>query len=158
MLEQRLEKIIEPVLSDHDARLVKVEFKSNTLTVMVEGKDGSRMGVDDFAKISQDLSPVLEVEDPIDGAYRLEVSSPGIDRPLVTEQDFIRFEGFEAKIELKIPQNGQKRFRGWLKEYKEGTNILETEDKGTFELPHADIAKAKLVLTDKLIEFTKDKN
>ena len=158
MLEQKIEKIVAPILADHKARLVMVEFKSNILTIMVEGEDGSNMGVDDFAKMHADISPAMEVEDPISGAYRLEISSPGIDRPLIRAEDYEKFMGFDAKIELKTPQNGQKRFRGYIKSYKEGVITLDAEDKGEFELAHAGVLKAKLVMSDRLMKFTKDLN
>ena len=157
MLEERLNKIIEPVLSDHGARLVQLEYKANTLQIMVEGEDGSPMGVDEFADISRDLSPALEVEDPISGAYRLEISSPGIDRPLITEADFEKYIGFETKLEMNPPIEGQKRFRGKIKSINDGILVLDT-DKGDEELSHAGISKAKLVLTDELIQATKDVN
>lgn len=156
-LERKLVDICTPVLADAKARLVQLSFKSNVLELMVEGADGSRMGVDQFAELSRELSPVLEVEDPIPGAYRLEISSPGIDRPLITAEDFANYEGFEAKIELGIPdEKGQKRFRGVIKGEKDGIVVVET-DTGDVELPVDSIAKAKLVLTDDLIKLSRAK-
>lgn len=156
-LEAKLEAIVEPVLKDRGARLVLLEYKSNTLTIMVEGADGSRMGVDDFADISRELSPVLEVEDPISGAYRLEISSPGIDRPLRTAEDFQKYAGFDTKIEVDPPIDGQKRFRGVVLGEKDGFVTLKTEEE-EIQLELARIAKAKLVLSDDLIKATKDKH
>lgn len=156
-LEAKLESIIEPVLTDMGARLVQLEFKSNTLTIMIEGADGSRMGVDQFADISRELSPVLEVEDPISGKYTLEISSPGIDRPLKTAEDFEKYAGFDTKIEVSPPIDGQKRFRGTVLGVKDGVITLKTDNE-EIELELARIAKAKLVLTDELIKATKDKH
>lgn len=157
-LEEKLEKIVEPVLKDMKARLVHLEYKANTLTIMIEGADGSRMGVDDFAAISRELSPVLEVEDPISGAYRLEISSPGIDRPLKTAEDFEKYAGFDTKIELNPPIDGQKRFRGVVMGVENGIVKLKTQEDEELELELARIAKAKLVLNDELIKATKDKH
>lgn len=156
-LEAKLEAIVEPVLKDRGARLVQLEYKSNTLTIMIEGADGSRMGVDDFADISRELSPVLEVEDPISGAYRLEISSPGIDRPLKTAEDFQKYTGFDTKIEVNPPIEGQKRFRGVVMGEKDGFVTLKTEED-EIQLELARIAKAKLVLSDDLIKATQDKH
>lgn len=155
VLEQKLGKIVTPVLADHGARLVHLEYTSGTLQVMVEGKDGTPMGVDDFATISRDLSPALEVADPIAGAYRLEVSSPGIDRPLTSLEDFARYTGFEAKLELDTPIEGtQKRYRGFIKSVSGAIVTLET-DTGDTAIPFEKLSKAKLVLTDHLIQSTK---
>jgi ribosome maturation factor RimP len=157
VLEQKLSAIVIPVLADHGARLVHLEYTSGTLQVMVEGQDGSRMGVDDFANISRDLSPALEVEDPIKGPYRLEVSSPGIDRPLVRPEDYERHAGFEAKLELEVPIEGsQKRYRGFIKSFADNVITLQT-DTGETAIPFDMVSKAKLVLTDHLIQSTKEK-
>ncbi len=156
-METKLEAIVEPILKDRGARLVQLEFKSSTLTIMIEGADGSRMGVDDFADISRELSPVLEVEDPIPGAYRLEISSPGIDRPLKTAEDFQKYAGFDTKIEVNPPIDGQKRFRGVVMGEKDGFVTIKTEED-EIQLELARIAKAKLVLSDDLIKATKDKH
>ena len=94
---------------------------------------------------------MLEVDDPVPGQYNLEVSSPGIDRPLTAEEDFIRYKGFVAKIETDTLVNGRKRFRGNIKECNEGV-VTITVDAEDFEVPCADIAQSKLVLTDELIK------
>lgn len=158
-LEQKIRTIAEPVIADHNARLVLVEFKNNTLQIMVEGADGSRMGVDDMAKLSKDLSPALEVEDPISGPYQLEISSPGIDRPLITLDDFETYIGFDAKVEVNPPIEGQKRFHGRITAVEDGAvTLYHAEKDQDFHIDHAAIAKAKLVLSDDLINVTKDKN
>lgn len=121
-----------------------------TLQIMAERPDGT-MNVEGCTELSRTLSAVLDVEDPIRGNYDLEVSSPGIDRPLVRERDFERYAGFEAKVELAVPQEGQRRFRGLLQGLDEGLVVLQT-DQGMAYLPFEDIDNAKLVLTDALID------
>jgi len=114
------------------------------------------MTVEDCEAVSKAVSPALDVDDPISGAYHLEVSSPGIDRPLVRRSDFDRWAGFEAKIELQVPVAGRKRFRGWLlgtRGEEGGVRLLQSLEDGTqevwFRLDTLD--EAKLVLNDALI-------
>jgi ribosome maturation factor RimP len=123
--------------------------------IMAERPDGS-MGIEDCEAASRALSPVFDVEDPIDREYRLEVSSPGIDRPLVRRSDFERHAGHEAKIEMKIAQDGRKRFRGILTGVEGEAAKLRRKDAADGEpadvvLPIADMAEARLVLTDELV-------
>ena len=120
------------------------------LQVMAERVDRGGMSVDDCARISRAVSPLLEVEDPIPSAYTLEVSSPGIDRPLVRRDDFVRFAGLEAKLETALPIDGRRRFRGRL-DGIEGDNVRIVCDEGVAAVPIADIRRANLVLTDELI-------
>ena len=155
-LEQQVTKIVAPVIEDLGFELVLVSFAGGALQIMVENPQTHRIGLEECSAISRAVSPALEVEDPIGGAYRLEVSSPGIDRPLVKAEDYRRFSGFEAKIEMDAPLDGQKRYRGLIKGEKDGFVLLET-DQGDKELPLAAIQKAKLVMTDDLIEFSKEK-
>jgi ribosome maturation factor RimP len=157
-LEKRLSEYAQPVVEDLGFALVCVritnENGSQTVQVMAEDEKTQRLGVDDAAKISRALSAVFDVEDPIKGAYRLEVSSPGIDRPLTRLEDFSTYEGFEAKLESEIPaENGQRKFRGRLNGL-EGENIKITTDQGEAEIPFNALVKAKLVLTDELIKKT----
>ncbi len=158
-LEQKLANLAAPVIEDlgFDLHRIKVSGATGTLLiqVMAEDKETKNLGVDDAAKISRALSAVFDVEDPIDGAYRFEVSSPGIDRVLITKDDFTNYKGFEARIESLIPspENGQKKFRGTLGGMKD-EKILLTTDKGDVEIPYSSVAKAKLVLTDELIKAT----
>lgn len=149
----RIAQAIEPPLSAMGYRLVRVVITSGrraTLQVMAERLDDQPMTVEDCALISRSVSPLLDVADPIAGAYMLEISSPGIDRPLVRAEDFDRFSGFEAKIELGRPLNGRKRFRGRLLGTAAGNVRLSTEI-GETELPLDAVARAKLILTDDLI-------
>lgn len=144
---------IEPSLVAMGYRLVRVVITSGrraTLQVMAERIDDQPMTVDDCAQISHSLSALLDVADPIAGAYMLEISSPGIDRPLVRAEDYDRFNGFEARIELARPIDGRKRFRGRLLGTSEGKVRLATES-GETELPLDAVSRAKLVLSDDLI-------
>jgi len=149
----RITQTIEPSLAAMGYRLVRVVITSGrraTLQVMAEPFDDRPMTVEDCAEISRSVSALLDVADPIAGAYMLEVSSPGIDRPLVRPEDYDRFSGFEARIELAHPLEGRKRFRGRLLGLAEGCVRLAT-DAGEAQLPLDDVARAKLVLTDDLI-------
>lgn len=113
-LDRRVADIIEPVLVDMGFRLVRVRMSGQnglTLQVMTERNDGT-MTVEDCEEVSKAISPVLDVEDPIDKAYHLEVSSPGIDRPMVRRSDFIRWQGHLVKCETSVMVDGRKRFRG----------------------------------------------
>ncbi|MCB1839672.1 MAG: ribosome maturation factor RimP [Alphaproteobacteria bacterium] len=155
-LEEKLTKLMEPVIADlgFDLVLVSVIGEGGTKTVQVLAQDPQtrNLGIEDAAKISRSLSAVLDVEDPVVGKYRLEVSSPGIDRPLIKPEDFEHYTGFEAKLEIGTPmENGQRRFRGVLKGLENKSVLVET-DKGEVKLPLNDLTKAKLVLTDKLIK------
>ena len=156
-IEARIAHIVEPVVEGLGYRLVRVRLSAMngaTLQIMAEKPDGS-MTVEDCEVLSRDVSPALDVEDPIDRAYHLEVSSPGIDRPLVRRSDFERWAGHEAKIELARMLNGRKRFRGHLAGV-EGDNVLvkikrDGDEPERAALPLADLAEARLVLTDELI-------
>jgi ribosome maturation factor RimP len=150
--------IAEPVIEDLGYRMVRVKVSGTdgcTVQIMAERPDGT-MDVDDCEAISRALSPVLDVADPIDRAYRLEISSPGLDRPLVRKSDFERHTGHLARIEMDVPVNGRKRFRGFLAGTEDETARLawETVPEGEAPevlLPIADMSEAKLVLTDELV-------
>ncbi len=153
-LEHKLIKIAEPVIQDFGFRLVMLEFKSGVLQILVEDPRTGNLSLDDCTKIARTLSPLLEVEDPIPGAYTLEVSSPGIDRPLITAEDFAKYAGYEAKVELDDVVDGQRRFRGVIVGEKDGFVTLLV-DKGEHRLEIAAMKKARLVLTDELIKATR---
>lgn len=157
----RVAHIVEPVLGDLGYRLVRVKVTSQngcTVQIMAERPDGT-MNVEDCEAASKAISPVLDVEDPIERAYYLEMSSPGIDRPLVRLEDFSRWAGHTAKIEMEALIYGRKKFRGTLLGIEGGNARLERDDvkegeEKTVLLPVADMAEARLVLTDALIEET----
>jgi ribosome maturation factor RimP len=117
---------------------------------MAERRADGSMSVDDCAEVSRAVAAILDVEDPIDSAYTLEVSSPGIDRPLTRLSDFDRFAGFEVRVETSLPIDGRRRFRGRLLGTR-GTDIAMVCEDNEITLPFADLQKAKLVLTDELI-------
>lgn len=156
-VEQRIRSLIEPAIEDMGYLVVRVRYtgsKRPTLQIMADRKDEAPITVDDCADISRAVSAILDVEDPIPDAYSLEVSSPGIDRPLVRPRDFERFAGFEAKVELARAIDGRKRYRGEIVGLQEGDVILDLEDEGgRVALPFAQIGTAKLVLTDALIDW-----
>lgn len=146
-------RIIEPSLDAMGYRLVRIMLtglRRPTLQVMAERRDDQPMTVDDCADISRTVSAMLDVADPIAGAYTLEISSPGLDRPLVRPEDYDRFAGFEARIELSAPLDGRKRFKGRLLG-RDGEAVRLVGDGGELRLPLAAIARAKLVLTDDLL-------
>ena len=147
-------RLVEPTLNGMGYELVRVQFgggdRRPTLQIMAERVDRRAMAVEDCAEISRVLSALLDVEDPVQGAYMLEVSSPGIDRPLLRPADYERFAGFEARLELRQPVDGRRRFRGRLAGVENGCARV-VEPAGEFRLPLEEISKAKLVLTDELI-------
>ncbi|MEO8758695.1 MAG: ribosome maturation factor RimP [Devosia sp.] len=159
-IETRIARIIEPVANDLGYALVRVKITQEngcTLQIMAEDADG-RFAITDCERLSKDISPVLDVEDPIDREYHLEVSSPGIDRPLVRARDFRAFLGHEAKVELGDALNGRKRFRGLIAAVTDDNVTITIPDvpKGddpNFVLPLAALAEAKLVMTDKLMSM-----
>jgi ribosome maturation factor RimP len=156
----RVAKIVEPVLDGLGFRLVRVKLSGATLQIMAERPDGS-FTIDDCEQASRAISPMLDVEDVISSRYFLEMSSPGIDRPLVRQEDFERWAGHEAKIEMAVPQAGRKRFRGMLEGFADGEVRLHIDnpqggsEKLLIGVPFTDIGEAKLVLTDALIEAAK---
>jgi ribosome maturation factor RimP len=153
-LQSRLEALIAPSLDAMGYELVRVQLQGKqrmTLQIMAERKDGAMMTVDDCADISRSLSALLDVEDPITGAYTLEVSSPGIDRPLTRAKDFEQWAGFEAKLESSQAVDGRKRFRGKLLGLDAAGNVRLVIETGEVSIPMADVRGAKLVLTDELI-------
>ena len=152
----KIEAMIAPSLEAMGYRVVRVAVTGGrrpTLQIMAERADDQAMRVEDCTEVSRMVSALLDVADPIAGAYLLEVSSPGIDRPLVRPEDFARFAGFEAKVELNAPVDGRKRFRGRLLGV-EGDQLRLLVDASPVALPIAAVTRAKLVLTDELLAHT----
>jgi ribosome maturation factor RimP len=158
---QRVCRITAPVLRDLGYRLVRVKISSAqgaTLQIMAERPDGA-MSIEDCERASAALSPMFDIEEPLAQSYRLEVSSPGIDRPLVRESDFLRAVGHEARVEMAVAINGRKRFRGRLEAVAPGPDgpaarmlvIADDKTETPVELPIRAMADARLVLTDDLI-------
>jgi ribosome maturation factor RimP len=166
MTEQRLERetgpaarvaaLAVPVLDSLGFRLVRVKMFGTTVQIMAERPDGT-FTIDDCEKFSRDFSPVLDVADVISTKFHLEISSPGIDRPLVRAQDFEAWAGHEVKIDMATPVAGRKRFRGELEGYTQGEVrlFIDNPEGGKERLlvgvPFADIGDASLILTDELI-------
>ncbi len=159
-LEIRILDMIEPVAAELGLDIVRVRVMGGdvpTLQIMAERPDGT-MTVAACAKFSRAISPVLETEDPISTEYHLEVSSPGIDRPLTRVGDFARWIGHEVKVELATPgADGRKRFHGSIVSETDGVVDLKLKDGGEARLAVADMVKATMVLTDKLIQAARAK-
>lgn len=161
-LEARIARIIEPAANDLGFSLVRVKITQEngcTLQIMAEDENG-RFTITDCEELSKEISPILDVEDPIDREYHLEVSSPGIDRPLVRARDYATYLGHEAKIELSDMLDGRKRFRGLIKAVDDEAVTITLPDapKGTdpdHRLPLRLIAEAKLVMTDALMNMAR---
>jgi ribosome maturation factor RimP len=157
-LSARVATIVEPVIEQLGYRLVRVRVSGAegcTVQIMAERPDGS-MTVEDCEAVSRALSPVLDVADPIDRAYRLEISSPGIDRPLVRKSNFERYAGHVVRIETAMPIHGRKRFRGTLMGTEGEAARIRRDDATEGEeaeilLPIEEMSEAKLVLTDQLV-------
>jgi ribosome maturation factor RimP len=156
-LAARVASIAEPVLEGLGLRLVRVRISGSggTVQVMAERPDGT-MSIEDCELVSRTLSPALDVADPIEKAYRLEISSPGLDRPLVRKSDFERYAGHVVKIEMAVPLEGRRRFRGVLNGTEGEMAKLHRDDAAEGEatdvlLPIEEMSEAKLVLTDDLV-------
>jgi ribosome maturation factor RimP len=155
----RVARLVEPVLDGLGFRLVRVRMigaAGRTLQIMAERPDGT-MTIENCEAASRAISPLLDVEEPVSGRYDLELSSPGIDRPLVRPEDFERWSGHEAKVEMIVPQAGRRRFRGLLEGFADGQIRLTVDpadggnERALVSLPFAEVSEAKLILTDRLI-------
>lgn len=156
-LEARIADAIVPTLADMGYELVRVAVLGRerpTVQIMADRTDGTLIGVDDCEAISRAVGAVLDVADPIPGAWTLEVSSAGIDRPLTRRKDWARFAGHRARAEMEIPVDGRKRISGVVLGVDETHARMRLDEGGEIALPLADIRRAKLVLTDELIAAT----
>ena len=159
---QRIAALAEPVLESMGFRLVRVKMYGPVVQIMAERPDGT-FSIDDCEQFSRQFSPMMDVADIIAARYQLEVSSPGIDRPLVRASDFEAWAGHEVKIEMAVSHAGRKRFKGDLEGYTDGEvrffidNPEGGSEKVLIGVPFADIGEAKLTLTDTLIEAARDK-
>ena len=150
---RQVTELIEPTLRDMGLELVRVLVSGGqrpTLQIMVERGDQAPTTLDACAKVSHAVSALLDVADPLPGAYRLEVTSPGLDRPLVRRADYERFAGLEARLETELPIEGRRRFRGRLLGLA-GDQVRLALPEGEMSIPFDAIKKAKLVLTDELL-------
>jgi ribosome maturation factor RimP len=154
----RVATVVEPAIEDLGFNLVRVRVTAEngcTVQIMAERPDGT-MTVNDCELVSKTISPVLDVDDPVKRAYHLEISSPGIDRPLVRASDFERWAGYDTKIEMAVPQDGRKRYRGIVHGVADGFVLLKLRDVNEGEdpmvrLPLNELGEAHLVLTDELV-------
>jgi ribosome maturation factor RimP len=155
-----LEERVAPTLESMGFEIVRIALTKasgdghRTLQVMADRLDGTLIAIEDCEVISQTLSAIFDVEDPVSGAYDLEVSSAGIDRPLTRPKDFTTYAGFEAKVETKLAINGRKRFKGPVNGLAENGDVMMMVDGANVNVPFENISQAKLVLTNALIAAT----
>lgn len=155
-LTARITELLTPSIESLGYEVVRIRLTGSgtqTLQVMADRSDDIDINVEDCATISRNISAILDVEDPISGEYNLEVSSPGIDRPLTRTKDFSRWAGFDMKFELRMMVDGQKRYRGKLLGISDSDEIAVRLDSGEdMSVAFGDITSAKLLLTDELLE------
>lgn len=154
-LERKITEIIDPVVKDLGFDVVQVRLigsqKLQTLQILAENPATGTLDLNGCTAVSRAISAILDVEDPIPGAYQLEVSSPGVDRPLMREADFIKYKGLDISVETDMPDdNGQKRFKGKLSDFVDNVIYMASES-GDVKIDFDDVAKAKLVLTEELV-------
>ena len=159
----RFYDILNPAIEGMGFRLIRVAFAGSDpkrgaiLSVSIEPKDGSRLKVDDCKPVSNELSAILDVEDPISDGYVLEVGSAGLDRPLTDKRDFDRFTGYEAKFECKrTDDNGQRKFRGFIDGISDDGVTIKTQDRGDILLNWQNLSNARLVASDQLLKDLQD--
>nr|WP_308719672.1 ribosome maturation factor RimP [Komagataeibacter xylinus] len=153
-LDARIAAMVAPALADMGFDLVRVAVlgrESPTVQIMADRMDGALLAIEDCEQISHAVGAILDVEDPLPGAWTLEVSSPGIDRPLTRAKDWERFAGHLARAEMNMPIEGRKRFAGIVLGAREGCGLMRLDDGSEVALPFAEMRKARLVLTDELI-------
>jgi ribosome maturation factor RimP len=153
-LEDKILALIEPAAADLGYRIVRIRMsglRRKTLQIMAERLADGGMGIEDCETLSRAVAPVLDAHDPIKDEYNLEVSSPGIDRPLVSLADFARFAGYDAKLETNLMIEGRRRFRGVLAGVDSEAVLLDAPE-GRYVIGHSNLREARLILTDRLIE------
>nr|WP_218061555.1 ribosome maturation factor RimP [Ameyamaea chiangmaiensis] len=156
-LDARIAAMIAPTLADMGFELVRVSVlgrETPTIQIMADRIDGSLIAIEDCEQISHAVGAVLDIDDPIPGAWSLEVSSAGIDRPLTRAKDWVRFAGHLARAEVNVPIDGRRRFVGIVLGAEDGSARMRLDDGSEVALPLDDLRKARLVLTDALIEAT----
>jgi len=153
---QKIQEMIEPSLTHLGYEIVRVLLQGGdvkTVQIMVERLDRKDMTLDDCEKVSRTVSALLDVDDPFSGRYMLEISSPGIDRPLIKAMDYVRFAGFDAKVETLVPLNGRRRFKGKILGLTDDEKSVRLDaEEGIVFIELENISKAKLILTDDLLK------
>ncbi len=153
---QKIQEIIEPSLTHLGYEIVRILMQGGdvkTVQIMVERADRNDMTLDDCEKVSRTVSALLDVDDPFSGRYMLEISSPGIDRPLIKAADYVRFAGFEAKVETLVALNGRRRFKGKILGLTDDEKSVRLDaEEGLVSIELENISKAKLILTDDLLK------
>ncbi|MBL4612362.1 MAG: ribosome maturation factor RimP [Emcibacter sp.] len=150
-----LHKIIDPVAEAMGYEIIRIALQNSsrgeapTMQVMAERPDGTML-VEDCAKLSREISVLLDVEDPISGEYTLEVSTPGIDRPLTRRKDFANYAGYDVRIELSVPDAGRRRYRGKLLGITDDVVTINVDGE-VFEIDFENINRSKLIMTDELL-------
>lgn len=157
--KHNVQEIVEPIIDELGFEIVRITTignKNPTLQIMIERKDRTDLIVEDCAKVSRAISEILDEKDPIEGEYSLEVSSPGLDRPLVTLEHFKRFVGYEAKLDSKVEVDGRKRFKGKILSVDDKSNINFEMEGVAYAIAFDDVSKARLILTDELFKAYMD--
>ena len=153
--KHHLQDMLEPIISElgyETVRIITIGQANPTLQIMIDRLDGKDIVVEDCAKVSRKVSEVLDEKDPIKDQYNLEVSSPGLDRPLTKPEHFARFAGYEAKVETDELIGNRKRFKGKIISI-DGENTIRFEMDGTeYAIPFDAVSKAKIVITDELLQ------
>lgn len=152
--KHHLHNVIEPIVTELGYELVRILTIGNvnpTLQIMIERADREAIVVGDCAKTSRAISAKFDEEDPISGHYTLEVSSPGLDRPLVSLENFVRFVGFEVRLETDVEVDARKRFKGRIVSVDEAQNIVFDMEGQEYKIPYDAVSRAKLLLTDELL-------
>ena len=154
---QKIQEMIEPSLTHLGYEIVRILLQGGdvkTVQVMVERIDRKDMTLDDCEKVSRTVSALLDVDDPFSSRYMLEISSPGIDRPLIKALDYVRFAGFDAKVETLVPLKGRRRFKGKILGLTDDEKSVRLDaEEGEFSIELENISKAKLILTDDLLKY-----
>lgn len=157
-IEKNIESVIEKPLAMKGLSIVLVRMiqgsKSKCLQILLEDAKTGAVTIDQIAQASRTISAILDVEECVSGVYNLEVSSPGVDRPLVKPEDYEIYMGFEASIETNLPIDGRRRFKGQLVGF-EGSEVAIKVDQATYQIPINNIRQAKLVVTDALMDAHK---
>lgn len=152
--KHHLQDMLEPTINELGfdvVRILTIGQKNPTLQIMIERKDRTDIIVEDCAKVSRAVSEILDEKDPIKDQYSLEVSSPGLDRPLITLEHFQRFSGYEAKIETAVEVESRKRFKGRIINVDDKDNIHFEMDGQEYVIPYDAVSKAKILITDELL-------